>query len=87
LPGVGSDSGAFDLYNGALGEFDNACNVELYAADNANAFAPTADLLGTGDATTALETGTVTGAFESFLQAGLSDLTAYFEPGALTSLF
>jgi hypothetical protein len=83
---AGSHPGSYDLFNGALGEFDNAYNVELYAAENANALAPTTDLLGTGDVATALDTGSVTGAFESFLQAGLSDLTAYFEPGSLASL-
>jgi hypothetical protein len=80
---AGSSPGSYDLFNGALGEFDNAYNVELYAAENANALAPTTDLLGTGDVTDALGTGTVTGAFESFLQAGVSDLLGYFEPAAL----
>jgi hypothetical protein len=37
--GISSDSGSYDLFNGTLGEFDDAYNVELYALENGCALA------------------------------------------------
>jgi hypothetical protein len=89
--GISSDSGAADLYNGALGEFDNAYNVGLYALENSGAaISPgdaAADLIGTGATSAALATGTLTGELTTFLDAGFGDLTGYFDLGSLTSLF
>ena len=79
VAGVGGDSGAFDLFNGATGEFDNAYNVGLYALENGGALAPSADLLGTGDLTAALATNTVAGALDSFYNAGIGDLSGFFD--------
>ena len=80
---LSSDPGAYDVFNGALGEFDDAFNVGLYAAENGGALVPTTDigtdLISTGAATDALDTGTVAGAATTFLEAGLSDLTGYFD--------
>lgn len=76
---AGSSPGSYDLFNGASGEFDNAYNVELYSLENGGALAPSADLLGTGDVTAALDTGTVTGALDSFYNAGIADLSGYFD--------
>jgi hypothetical protein len=76
---AGSSPGSYDLFNGASGEFDNALNVELYSLENGGALAPSADLLGTGDVTAALDTGTVTGALDSFYNAGIADLSGYFD--------
>jgi hypothetical protein len=83
-----TDPGAFDLFNGALGEFDDAFNVGLYAAENGGALVPTSDigvdLIGTGAATTALGTDSVTGAVGTFLEAGVNDLTGFLD---IPSLF
>jgi hypothetical protein len=79
VAGVGSDSGSYDLFNGASGEFDNAFNVELYSFENSGALAPSADLLATGDLNDALATGTVTGAFDSFYNAAIGDLSGFFD--------
>ncbi len=40
---VTTDPGSFDVFNGALGEFDDAANVGLYALENGGAAIPTAD--------------------------------------------
>jgi hypothetical protein len=79
VAGVSGDSGSFDLFNGATGEFDNAYNVGLYAFENGGALAPSADLLGTGDLTAALATNTVAGALDSFYNAGIGDLSGFFD--------
>ena len=42
---LSSDPGAYDVFNGALGEFDAALNVGLYAAErNGGALVPTTDI-------------------------------------------
>jgi hypothetical protein len=76
---AGSSPGSYDLFNGASGEFFNALNVELYSLENGGALAPSADLLGTGDLSTALDATTVTGEFDSFFNAGIADLGGYFD--------
>jgi hypothetical protein len=90
VAGVGSDSGAFDLFNGASGEFDDAYNVLLYAAENGGNLVPTAgigtDLISTGATTAALGTDSVSGAFTTFLEAGFNDLSGYFDLPALFTL-
>ena len=90
VAGVSSDSGAYDLYNGASGEFDNAYNVLLYAAENGGSLVPTADigtdLISTGATTAALGTDTVSGAITTFLEAGVNDLSGYFDLPALFTL-
>jgi hypothetical protein len=83
------DPGSFDVLNGAVGEFDDAFNVGLYALENGGALVPVADdngidLIHTGATVDALDTGSVTGAFTTFFEAGVSDLAGYFD---LPSLF
>ena len=77
-----SDPGAYDAFNGALGEFDDAYNVLLYAAENGGNLVPVSDigtdLISTGATTAALGTDTVTGAVTTFLDAGWADLLGYF---------
>ncbi len=68
------DPGSYDVFNGALTEFFNASNVELYSLLNAGAILPDADLFGTHDF---LSSG-VTTAVADYLQLGLSDLAGYF---------
>ncbi len=72
------EPGAYDVFNGALVEFDDAYNTFaslLFTTDSV--ILPT-DLLGVADA--ALDNGSLTDAtlFGDFLNTGLSDLVAYF---------
>ena len=86
---AGSDPGAYDLFNGALGKFDDALNVELYALENGGAIDPNAaDFFGTaGSIATGLDSATATDAAEYFFNFGLGDLSGFFDTSALTSLF
>jgi hypothetical protein len=75
--GPSLDPGSYDVFNGALGEFDNAYNVGLFSLlDPTGAFDPT-DIIGTH---ADLLNGTVSEAISGFLQLGLSDLAGYFVP-------
>lgn len=78
---AGSHPGAYDLFNGASGEFYNAYNTELYVLDGGTGLAPSTDLLGTGDLSAALSATTVAGELASFWNAGVSDLAGYFDAG------
>jgi hypothetical protein len=74
--------GAYDLFDGAVVEFDDAFNVELYSQLNDGALVPAADLLSVPSTTTvaeALATDSVQGAFTTFLDQGLTDLLAYVD--------
>jgi hypothetical protein len=80
--GPSSDPGSYDVLNGALGQFDNAYNVGLFALlDPTGTFNP-ADIIGTHDF---LGDGLATAAGE-YLQLGFSDLLGYFIPAAASSL-
>jgi hypothetical protein len=71
-----NDPGAYDVLNGALGQFDNAYNVGLFSLlDPAGAF-PTEDIIGTHAAF--LNDGAATAVGE-FFSLGVSDLLGYFE--------
>lgn len=83
LANASSDPGAYDLYNGAMAEYDNAFNVELYALLNNGDLIPASDLFGSesvingaltidGAATTAAE------AAQAFSNAGWDDMLGYF---------
>ena len=78
-----SDPGAYDVFNGALVEFDDAFNALAYLTLDDSAVIPTTDLLGPADI--ALDDGTLTDAalFGSFFDAGITDLIAAFSAGAL----
>ena len=85
--GLSGDPGSYDVLNGALGKFDDAFNVELYALENNGALIPTGDFIGSmSSIDAALATGNPTGAAEHFLNFGLGDLQGYFDPSSGASL-
>jgi hypothetical protein len=73
--GPSTDPGSYDVLNGALGQFFDAYNVELYSLLNGGDILPVADLIGTH---TEFLTGSVSTAVTDFLQQGLGDLAGYF---------
>jgi hypothetical protein len=77
---AGSDPGSYDLFNGALGKFDDAYNVLLYGALNGGAIDPNdADFIGTASSIDhAQGLATVTDAFDYFYNFGVNDLSSYF---------
>ena len=86
--GPSGDPGSYDVLNGALGKFDDAFNVELYALENNGALDPnTGDFIGSmSSIDAALATGSPTGAAEYFLNFGLGDLQGYFDPSNASPL-
>jgi hypothetical protein len=82
--GLAGDPGAFTEFNGALVNFDDAYNVELFSLLNPTAAIdtiPTADLFGSASSIAeALATGTAAGAAGDFLTDGFADLTGFFTP-------
>jgi hypothetical protein len=82
--GLASDPGAFTEFNGALVQFDNALNVELFSLLNPTApidTIPMADLFGSASSIgEALAFGTAAGAAGDFLTDGFADLTGFFTP-------
>jgi hypothetical protein len=83
-----SDPGAFSEFNGALVNFDDAYNVELFSLLNPAALLssiPMGDLFGSpGGIAEALATGTTGGAsavITDFLTDGYNDLLGFFTPG------
>jgi hypothetical protein len=82
--GLASDPGSYNVFNGALVEFDDALNVELYSLENNGALMPDAtaatDLI--GSATTidnALDLGTATNAADYFWNFGVGDLSGFLQ--------
>lgn len=75
--------GAYDVFNGALVEFDDAYNAIAYSLLNDQAMIPTTDLLGAADV--AVDDGSLTDAalFGSFFDTGITDLISAFSAGAL----
>jgi len=82
LAGVASDPGSLNVFNGALTEFDNAYNIELYSMLNPSAditSIPIGDLFGSEEGINeALATGTASLAAGDFLTDGWTDLLGYF---------
>jgi hypothetical protein len=82
--GLAGDPGAFTEYNGALVNFDDALNVELFSLANPTATIdtiPLTDLFGSASGISeALATGTATLAAGDFLTDGFADLTGFFTP-------
>jgi len=72
---VTGDPGSYDVLNGALTEFDNAYNVELFSLLNGGDVIPAADIFGAH--ADFLNDG-VMGAVTEFLQLGSSDLLGFF---------
>jgi len=80
-----SDPGAYNVFNGALTEFDDAFNSEAYGLLNNNALIPDTDLFGSDKVIdAALATGTDTGAATTFFDAGLADLQGYLDIPSLS---
>lgn len=81
IANAASDPGSYNVFNGALTEFSDAYNVELFSLANPTAAIdtiPAADLFGSATTITdALDTGTATGAITEFLTVGWNDLLGY----------
>jgi hypothetical protein len=77
--GLASDPGSYNVFNGALTEFDDALNVELYALENGGALDPNAaDFIGSmSTIDTALGMANATDAAEYFFNFGLGDLEGF----------
>ncbi|MGA8547796.1 MAG: hypothetical protein WB785_21380 [Mycobacterium sp.] len=82
VAGPASDPGAYNVDNGALTEFYNAYNVELFSLLNPTApidTIPMADLFGSASGISeALATGSAFGAAGDFFADGMNDLLGYF---------
>ena len=73
------DPGSYNVFNGALGKFDDAYNVFLYAAHNGGAMDMNdADFIGSQTSIDHAQSLGVTGAEQYFLNFGLGDLKGYF---------
>jgi hypothetical protein len=70
---VSTDPGSYDVLNGALTEYFNASNVELYSLLNNGALLPAADIFGSH-----AEMGTVAASVAEYLSIGFQDLLGYF---------
>jgi hypothetical protein len=79
--GLSPDPGSYDVFNGALVEFADALNVELYSLENNGALDTTVgDFIGSPTTIAdALATGNATDAAEYFLQYGLGDLSGFLD--------
>lgn len=78
LPALDAAPGAYDVFDGALAEFDDAYNTLASFLLGNDALIPIADLLSPADI--ALDDGSLTDAalFGNFLNTGLIDLFSYF---------
>ena len=83
--GLVDDPGSYDVFNGALARFADALNAAgagLETNDGLASAIPSGDLIG-GDVSGITSTTTDFGAALDFLQAGLGDLSGFFDLGAL----
>jgi hypothetical protein len=77
--GLVTDPGSYSLFNGALGKFDDAYNVFLYAAQNGGAMDMNdADFIGSASSIDHAQTLGVTGAEQYFFNFGVGDLEGYY---------
>jgi hypothetical protein len=86
--GLASDPGSYNVLNGALTEFSDAYNVELYSLLNPGVAVdtiPLTDLI--GSSTNIADGLAATDPAEFFFNFGLGDLSGFFDSAALTSLF
>jgi hypothetical protein len=79
--GISPDPGAYDVFNGALTEFSDALNVELYSLQNNGALdTNVADFIGSSSSIAdGLSQANATDAAEYFLNFGLGDLQGFFD--------
>lgn len=87
LAGISTDTGPYNVFNGALTEYYDAYNVLAFAAQNGGHLdTNAADYLGSSTSIAhALDTGSVSGAYQYFLNFALGDLKGYdaiFAPNA-----
>lgn len=76
--GLASDPGSYNDFNGALTQFDNAYNVELYSLLNGGTLDTTVtDYIQNSALDHALTLGSTTDAFEYLLNFGLGDLQGF----------
>ena len=88
IANAASDPGAYNVFNGALTEFSDATNVELYSLLNPGVAVdtiPLTDLI--GSSTNIADGLAATDPAEFFFNFGLGDLSGFFDSSALTSLF
>jgi hypothetical protein len=87
--GIATDPGAYNVFNGALTEFSDAYNVELYSLLNptlAISTIPAADLIGSTETIQdafANGTGSVSDVATYFYEFGANDLAGYLDLPAL----
>ena len=81
VAGPAGDPGSYNVFNGALTEFDDAYNVELYSLENAGALdTNAADFIGSaGSIATGLGEANATDAFDYFWNFGIGDLGGFFD--------
>ena len=85
--GLASDPGSYSVLNGALTEFDNALNVELYSLANNGALdTNVADYIQNSALDHALTLGSTTDAADYLFNFGLGDLQGYFDPSGASPL-
>jgi hypothetical protein len=80
--GLSSAPGSYDVLNGALTEWADAYNVELYSLLNAGAVAPATDLIGSAETIQdafANGTGSVSDVATYFYEFGANDLAGFLD--------
>jgi hypothetical protein len=80
--GISSGTGPYNEFNGALTQFDNAVNAELYSLFNGGQLDTNAgDYIGNNFTNTVLGTPgeTAKEAFDAFYNRGIGDLSGYFQ--------
>jgi hypothetical protein len=78
--GLSSDPGSYDDFNGALTEFDNAFNVELYSLFNGgNLDTSVGDYIQNSSLDHALTLGSTTDPFDYLYNVGIGDLSGFLQ--------
>ena len=80
VAGVSGDTGPYDELNGALTEFDNAYNVELYSLFNGGVLdTNVGDYIENNALNNALTLGSTTDAFDYLWNFGIGDPSGFFD--------
>ena len=80
--GLATDPGAYNVFNGALTEWADAYNTELYSLLNAGALIPATDLIGSTETIQdafANGTGSVSDVATYFYEFGANDLSGFLD--------